>query len=95
MMHGREKSDLGIVAVKSANKFARADAELMELRGGAKENASQSNKHRLRRRERLSQRLDRVRERAKSHKTERFTSLLPRVVEYGSRRKSWRWHFRG
>ena len=69
MMHGREKSDLGIVAVKSANKFARADAESMERRPGAKENASQSNKHRTQSRERLSQRLDRVRERAKSHKT--------------------------
>jgi RNA-directed DNA polymerase len=76
MMYGREKSDLGIVAVKSANKFAQANAELMEPRPGAKENASQSNKHRAQNRERLSQRLDRVRERAKSHKTERFTSLL-------------------
>ena len=57
MMHGREKSDLGIVAVKSANnsmtclfakanKTAQAGAESMELRVGAKENASQSNKHR-------------------------------------------------
>ena len=87
MMHGREKSDLGIVAVKSANnsmtilfakanKSAQADAESMERRPGAKENASQSNKHRAQNRARLSQRLDRVRERAKSHKTERFTSLL-------------------
>ena len=62
MTHGREKSDLGIVAMKSANKFARANAESMELRGGAKENASQSNKHRTQSRERLSQRLERVRE---------------------------------
>ena len=87
MMHGREKSDLGIVAVKlannsmtglfaKANKTAQADAESMERRPGAKENASQSNKHRTQSRERLSQRLDCVRERAKSHKTERFTSLL-------------------
>lgn len=36
MMHGREKSDLGIVAVKSANKFAQADAESMERRPGAR-----------------------------------------------------------
>ena len=28
MMHGREKSDLGIVAMKSANKSVQADAEL-------------------------------------------------------------------
>ncbi len=76
MMHGREKSDLGVVAVKSANKFAQANAELMERRPGAKENTSQSSKHRTQSRERLSQRLDRVRERAKSHKAERFTSLL-------------------
>ncbi len=65
MMHGWEKSDLGIVAVKSANKSAQAAAEPMEPRPGAKENASQSNKHRAQNRERLSQRLDRVRERAK------------------------------
>ena len=76
MMHGWEKSDLGIVAVKSANKAARAAAESMEPRPGAKENTSQSNKYQTQSRERLSQRLDRVRERAKSHKTERFTSLL-------------------
>ncbi len=76
MMHGQEKSDLGIVAMKSANKFAQANAETMERRPGAKENTSQSSKHRTLSRESLSQRLDRVRERAKSHKTERFTSLL-------------------
>jgi hypothetical protein len=57
MMHGREKSDLGIVAMKSANnsmsglfakanKTARANAESMEPRPGAKENTRLSNKHR-------------------------------------------------
>ena len=36
-----EKSDLLIVAMKRANKAALAAAELVERRGGAKENANQ------------------------------------------------------
>jgi len=38
-MNAREKSDLPIVAEKRANKAASAAAELVERRGGAKENA--------------------------------------------------------
>jgi RNA-directed DNA polymerase len=40
MMHGPEKSDLGIVAMKSMNKL-RTSAESMERRPGAKGNAEQ------------------------------------------------------
>ena len=46
MMHGREKSDLVIVAVKSPNKTGEPAAEAMERRAGAEENASL---HRMRR----------------------------------------------
>ena len=35
MMHGREKSDPAIVAMKPANKAASAAAELVERRAGA------------------------------------------------------------
>ena len=40
-MHGREKSDLAIVAMKSPNKTGGPAAEAMERRAGAEENASQ------------------------------------------------------
>ncbi len=42
MMHGREKSDLAIVAMKPANKAASAAAEWVEPRAGTKGNTGQS-----------------------------------------------------
>ena len=39
MMHGHEKSDLAIVAVKPANKAERSAAELVERRAGTEGNA--------------------------------------------------------
>ena len=41
MMHGHEKSDLAIVAVKPANKAERFAAGLVERRAGTEENAGQ------------------------------------------------------
>ena len=41
MMHGYEKSDLAIVAVKPANKVERSAAELVERRAGTEGNAGQ------------------------------------------------------
>ena len=41
MMHGHEKSDLAIVAVKPANKSERSAAELVEQRAGTEGNADQ------------------------------------------------------
>ena len=38
MMHGRQKSDLGVVAQKLANKPGRPGAESVERRPGAKGN---------------------------------------------------------
>ena len=38
-MSAREKSDLPVVAKKRANKAVSAAAELVERRGGTKENA--------------------------------------------------------
>ena len=46
MMHGRERSDPAIVAMKSPNKTGGPAVEAMERRAGAEENASQ---HRTRR----------------------------------------------
>ena len=45
MMHGHEKSDPVIVAVKPANKAERSAAELVERRVGTKGNASQQSTH--------------------------------------------------
>ena len=41
MMHGDEKSDPFIVAAKLANGDGRPEPELVERRGGAKENTGQ------------------------------------------------------
>ena len=50
MMHGPEKSDPAIVAVKPANKAEQSAAELVERRAGTKGNASQQSTHRTQRR---------------------------------------------
>ena len=76
MMHGREKSDSAIVAVKSANKVGRPAAEPMEPRAEAKGNASQQRTRRAQDRESVSQALDRIRNAARQRKQERFTSLF-------------------
>ena len=41
MMHGPEKSDPGIVAMKAANKTEQSVAEPVERRAGTKGNADQ------------------------------------------------------
>jgi hypothetical protein len=55
MMHGCEKSDSVIVAVKSPNKTGEPGAEAMERRAGAEENASQQRTRRTQSRESVSQ----------------------------------------
>jgi len=75
MMHGREKSESAIVAMKSANKVGRPAAELMEPRADAKGNASQQRTRRAQDRESVSQALERIRNAARQRKKERFTAL--------------------
>jgi RNA-directed DNA polymerase len=79
MMHGREKSDLAIVAVKSANKDRRLSAESMEPRAGAEGNAIEHGMRRTPGRESMSHGLGRVRQAAKEQKGERFTALLHHI----------------
>src|SRR6516165_1057000 len=76
MMHGPEKSDPAIVAMKPANKANEPTAEAstgqpaaepVERRAGAKGNASQQSTHRTQRRVRVSQALERVRQVSPSH----------------------------
>ena len=71
MMHGPEKSDPAIVAVKPANKVAHSAveqsaaeptaAELVEPRPGAKGNAHQQSTHWTQCQARVSQALERIR----------------------------------
>jgi hypothetical protein len=61
MMHGRERSDPVIVAMKSPNKTGGPAAEVMERRAGAEENAIQHRTRRTQSWESVSQTLKRVR----------------------------------
>jgi RNA-directed DNA polymerase len=79
MMHGREKSDSAIVAVKPTNKAVPTAAEPVEPRAGAKGNARQQSTHRTQGRERVAQALERVRQAARQRKKERFTALLHHI----------------
>src|SRR5919205_969550 len=80
IMHGREKSDSVIVAMKSPNKTGCPAAEAMERRAGAEENASQQRTRRAQNRESVSQALERVREAARLRKKERFTALFHHIT---------------
>ena len=62
MMHGHEKSDDAIVAMKPTNKAERSAAEPVERRAEAKGNAGQQSTHRAQYRVSVSQALDRIRQ---------------------------------
>jgi group II intron reverse transcriptase/maturase len=79
MMNGREKSHRAIVAAKSSNKSGQPGAEAMEPRAGAEENASRQSTHRTLSRDRVTQALERVRQRARLKKKEKFTALLHHI----------------
>jgi RNA-directed DNA polymerase len=80
IMHGREKSDPIIVAMKSSNKTGRPVAEVTERRAGAEENAIQHRTRRAQNRESVAQALERVREAARLRKKERFTALFHHIT---------------
>src|SRR5471030_1123976 len=79
MMHGREKSDSAIVAVKPTNKAVPTAAEPVEPRAGAKGNARRQSTHRTQGRERVAQALERVRQAARQRKKEKLTALLHHI----------------
>jgi RNA-directed DNA polymerase len=88
MMHGPEKSDPAIVAVKPANKAneptAEASAEANaaepgEPRAGTKGNADQQSTCRAQDRISVEQALERIRKVARERRKERFTALLHHV----------------
>jgi RNA-directed DNA polymerase len=76
MMHGREKSDSAIVAVKPANEAERSAAEPGERRAATEGNARQHSTCRTQSRESVSQALECIRTAARERKGERFTALL-------------------
>src|SRR6202789_3269016 len=79
MMHEPEKSAPSTVASKLANKSEGSDAESVERREGAEGNTSKDRMRRTPSRVSMSSGLERVRERAKAEKKERFTALLHHV----------------
>ena len=79
MMHGHEKSDPAIVAVKPANKAELSAAEPVEPRAGTEGNADQQSTRRTQSRESVSQALERIRKVARERKKERFTALLHHI----------------
>src|ERR1700738_1833727 len=62
MMHGHEKSDFAIVAVKRANKAERSAAELVEPRAETKGNAGWQSTRRTQSRISVSKALVRIRQ---------------------------------
>ena len=75
MVHEPEKSDLSTVAAKPANNSGRSEAESAERREGAEGNTIKDRAHRTQSRASVYSGLERVRERAKAEKKERFTAL--------------------
>ena len=74
MMHGHEKSDSAIVAMKPANNAGRPAAEQVERRAGTEGKAGQQSTRRAQDRESVSQALDRIRQAARQRPKERFTA---------------------
>jgi RNA-directed DNA polymerase len=74
-----EKSDLPEVAKKQANKTASAGAELVERRGGAKENAELQTTVRTQSREAVSRARGRIREAVIRNKQGKLTALLHHI----------------
>jgi retron-type reverse transcriptase len=79
MMHEPEKSDPSTVAAKPANNSDGLEAEPVERREGAEGNTNKDRMHRTLSRASMSSGLERVRERAKAEKKEKFTALLHHV----------------
>ncbi len=79
MVHEPEKSDPSTVALKPANNPNGLGAESVERREGAEGNTNKDRMRRTPSRVSMSSGLERVRERAKAEKKERFTALLHHV----------------
>src|SRR5947199_8983633 len=79
MMHGHEKSDSVIVAVKPANEAEQSAVESVEPRAETKGNAGQQSTCRAQNRVSVSHALERIRKVARERKKERFTALFHHI----------------
>ena len=79
LMYGGGESNCGIVPAKQPNKSEESPAEAAEGRPQTKENTSQPNSCRTQSRESGPTGLERVRERARQDKKQKFTALLHHV----------------
>src|SRR3984885_12774832 len=79
MMNGGEKSYSVIVAGKLPNEAVLTAQEAVEPRAGAKENAHRQSTRRTLSRAGVTQALERVRQRARRKKKEKFTALLHHI----------------
>ena len=80
MMNGMEKSDSGVVAVKSANKGTTIPAESMERRTEPKGNLGSQSTRRAQDRESVEQAADRIRQFVQREPRERLTALLHHIT---------------
>ena len=80
MMNGMEKSDSGVVAVKSANKGTAALAESMERRTEPEGNPGSQSTRRAQDRESVTQAADRIRRFVQREPRQRLTTLLHHVT---------------
>ncbi len=81
MTNGDGKSDSSVVPEKPPNRAGRPAAEVVEGRGLAKGNPSESNTSRTQRREDVPSALERIRQAARKDRKQRFTALLHHVYE--------------
>jgi len=79
MMYENGKSDSAIVAKKLANEAKRFAEELVERRAEAKGNALQQSTRRTQSRGSVTQALERIRQRAREDRKEKFTALLHHI----------------
>src|SRR5215471_5162380 len=84
MMHGHEKSDSAIVAMKPPNNVGRPAAEAVERRAGAKENANRCRTCRTQGRASVLQAPERVRKAARPAVNIRGGSRMRESRTYGS-----------
>jgi len=89
-MHERGKSDRPVVPMKSPNNAAHAVAEVAEGRGLAKENSTKHDAFRTQSRVDAPNVLERIRQRAKRNKKEKFTALFHQVYDVERLRTAYR-----
>ncbi len=86
MMHGLEKSDLAVVAMKPANHAGSPAAEWAEPSAGTKGNADPPRTRRTQSRDSVFRGLERVRQAARQRKGQAFTALK-RTPGFTARRR--------